>query len=168
MGRLRRLGKFGEGRLMARRFTRRPCPGVYSISCDACDFGLFATPARAFVLGPEGRRLYLPEPFWPNAVERETGRTWGEIVRASTVFVELAGVCLGCGTLNFILRDAVPKSGVLGADAPPCESCGGRRFYPVVGDRVFEWPWKRRPPDGDDVCPRCGRGRLVTRFWAII
>jgi hypothetical protein len=107
-------------------------------------------------------------PFWRDAVERETGRTWGEIVRTSDVVVELAGVCLGCGDLNFILRDAVPKSGVLGADAPPCKSCGGRRFYPVVGDRVLEWPWKRRPPNGDDVCPRCGRGRLATRLWAII
>jgi hypothetical protein len=154
---------------MTRRFTRRPSPGVYSVACDACDFGLLATPGRAFVLGPEGRRLHLPLPFWPDSVERETGRTWGEIVRTSAVVVELTGVCLGCGARNFIPADAVPKSGVLGADAPPCKSCGGRRFYPVVGDRVFEWPWKRRPPDGDDdVCPRCGRGRLTTRLWAII
>jgi len=154
---------------MTRRFTRRPSLGVYSVACGRCDFSLLTTPARAFVLGPEGLRLYLQQPFRPGAVERETGRTWGEIVRTSAVVVELAGVCLGCGTLNFIPADDVPKSGVLGADAPPCGSCGGRRFYPVVGDRVFRWPWKPRPPDGDDdVCPRCGRGRLATRFWAII
>ena len=89
---------------MTRRFTRRPSPGVYSVSCDACDFGLHAMPARAFVLGPEDRRLYLPLPFRLDSVEQETGRTWGEIVRTSDVVVELAGVCLGCGDLNFILR----------------------------------------------------------------
>jgi hypothetical protein len=141
-------------------------PGIFSQSCDRCDFSCSASERVLYVVCGDGSEAICRHPGEHREAVKATGCEWKQLSREDRFRARRSYLCLDCGEVGFYGRHRGHWEGVAAKIRPvpiadvhrsadlQCFACRQQHLYEIGG--------QLRP-----LCPKCQTGRLHSMMLGI-